>query len=199
MEKFRHLFALFCFCISSLSFAQDQDSSYTDGYISDDLFIYMHAGPGTNYRILGTVVAGSQIQVTGESGNDYSEIIDEKGRKTWIETKYLNDKPGLRFAVAELNSQLSNASNTESTLSAELERTKASLADIQEKNNQITNQLTQLNNELSSTKLKLKSQDVDIQKEWFFNGAIVMVIGLFLGLVLPRVFARKKSSMSSWN
>jgi SH3 domain protein len=192
MKKFRHLFALFCLSISSFSFSQE--SSYTDGYISDDLFIYMHAGPGTNYRILGTVIAGTQVQVTGESSNDYSEVIDEKGRKTWVETKYVNDKPGIRFAVAELNSQLTNASSTESTLNTELERTKLVLGEVQEKNNQLTNQLTQLNNELSSTKLQLKSQDVDIQKEWFFNGAIVLAIGLILGLLIPLVSSRKRKA-----
>lgn len=192
MKKFRHLFALFCLSISSFSFAQE--SSYTDGYISDDLFIYMHAGPGTNYRILGTVIAGTQVKVTGESSNDYSEVIDEKGRKTWVETKYVNDKPGIRFAVAELNSQLTNASSTESSLNTELERTKVVLSEVQEKNNQLTNQLTQLNNELSSTKLQLKSQDVDIQKEWFFNGAIVLAIGLILGLLIPIVSSRKRKA-----
>ncbi len=199
MGKFRHLLALFCFSISSFSIAQEQDSSYADGYISDDLFIYMHAGPGTNYRILGTVIAGTQIQVTGDQSDDYSEVIDDKGRKTWIESKYLTNKPGLRFVVAELNAQLANASEAESNTQLELSKAKDSLITLRDKNNQLTDQLTQLTNELSSTKLSLKSQDVDIQKEWFFNGAIVMVIGLLLGLILPRVFTRKKSSMSSWS
>lgn len=199
MGKFRHLIALFCVGFSLFSFAQEQDNSYPDGYIADDLFIYMHAGPGTNYRILGTVTAGSQIKVTGEQQNDYAQIIDEKNRKTWVETKYVSEKPGLRFVVAELNTQLANASENESNIASSLNNAANEIRTLKDKNLKLTEQLTQLNNDLSSTKLQLKSQDVDIQKEWFFNGAIVMIIGLFLGLVLPRVFARKKSSMNNWN
>jgi SH3 domain protein len=30
-------------------------------YISDDLFTFLHAGPGRNYRILGSVLAGSKV------------------------------------------------------------------------------------------------------------------------------------------
>jgi len=198
MGKFRHLIALFCVIFSLFSFAQEQENSYPDGYIADDLFIYMHAGPGTNYRILGTITAGSQIKVTGEQQNDYAQIVDEKNRNTWVEAKYVSEKPGLRFVVAELNTQLANASENESNISSSLSRASDEIRQLKEKNMKLTEQMTQLNNQLSSTKLQLKSQDVDIQKEWFFNGAIVMVIGLFLGLVLPRVFARKKSSMNNW-
>jgi SH3 domain protein len=44
----------------------------------------------------------------------------------------------------------------------------------------------------------LKDQDTNIKKEWFFNGAIVLVIGLLLGLILPRLAARRKGSMDNW-
>ena len=55
---------------SSLSLsAQAAENNYKQGYISDELFIYMHAGPGTNYRILGTVIAGSDVKITGAVEN----------------------------------------------------------------------------------------------------------------------------------
>ena len=56
-----------------------------------------------------------------------------------------------------------------------------------------------MQSQLTSAQAKLKNQDMDIKKEWFFNGAIVMGIGLLLGLVLPRLAARRKSSMDTWN
>ena len=197
MRKFRPLIALFCFCASLFSIAQAQEDTYTEGYISDDLFIYMHAGAGTNYRILGTITAGTQVQVTGKELNDYAEIIDERGRETWVESKYVSNKPGLRHVLAELNSQLAVTGEKETELKSELSTSQESIRELREKNNQLTDQLTQLNNELSSTKLQLKSQDVDIQKEWFFNGAIVLTIGLVLGLLIPFVASRKRK-VDTW-
>ena len=197
MKKFGQLLALFCFSFSLFSVAQEQEDNFADGYISDDLFIYMHAGAGTNYRILGTITAGTPIKVTGETLNDYSQIIDEKGRQTWVESKYVSSKPGLRFVVAELNSQLAAGSDSETMLKNDLADKQNTLAALRNKNNELTDQLTQLNNELSTTKLALKSQDTDIQKEWFYNGAIVLVIGLLLGIILPYIASRKRK-VDSW-
>ncbi len=34
-----------------------------DRYISDDLFTFMHSGPNNTYRIMGSVNAGSKVQL----------------------------------------------------------------------------------------------------------------------------------------
>lgn len=34
-----------------------------DRYISDDLFTFMHSGPNNTYRIIGSVNAGSKVQL----------------------------------------------------------------------------------------------------------------------------------------
>ena len=47
--------------IGAQSLAKEpNDSEGEIRYISDDLFTYLHAGPGRNFRILGTVVAGTR-------------------------------------------------------------------------------------------------------------------------------------------
>ncbi|MGL6176871.1 MAG: TIGR04211 family SH3 domain-containing protein, partial [Vibrionaceae bacterium] len=42
-----------------------------ESYISDELFIYMHAGPGTEYRILGSINAGVPVKVMGAEKSGY--------------------------------------------------------------------------------------------------------------------------------
>lgn len=168
------------------------------GFISDDLSIFMHAGPGTNYRILGTINAGSQIQTTGKSSNDYSEIIDEKNRNTWVESKYLTNQPGLRFVVAELNSKLASGTDYSAQLDGEVNELKSTVDIINQEKETLQLELKQVQEQLKTTQLKVKDQDSSIMKQRFFNGAIVLGIGLILGLILPRFFARRRSSMDSW-
>ena len=57
---------------------------------------------------------------------------------------------------------------------------------------------SQIQQQLEKTQSKVKNQDTDIKKQWFFNGAIVLGIGLILGLILPKFFARRRSNMDSW-
>jgi SH3 domain protein len=168
------------------------------GYISDDLTIFMHSGPGTNYRIVGTINAGSQIQTTGKASNDYSEIIDDKDRVTWVETKYVTRQPGLSFVVADLKEKLASINGYKDQLDGELNGLMNDMNLIKEEENQLQAELKQVKNELVKTQNKLKGQDTAIKKEWFFNGAIVLGLGLILGLVLPKLFTRRKASMDNW-
>ncbi len=189
---------IFAVSIPLVTQAEEATNQAASGFIIDDLTIFMHAGPGTNYRILGTITAGTEIKVTGESDKGYSEIIDDKNRTTWVESKYVSDKPGLRFVVAELNDKIASSSDFTSQLDGELNALKAQIANLEEQNSSITKENQQLNKTLNNTQSKLKDQDTNIKKQWFFNGAIVLGFGLILGLILPRFFSRRRSSMDSW-
>jgi len=206
MKAIRKFFISVLLILSSSILAQtvaqaaEQNSpvDMPSGFISDELFIYMHSGAGTNYRILGSINAGTQVKLTGNSANNFTEILDDKGRKAWVESKYVSDKPGLQFVVAELNSQIASASDNNNQLDAQLNQLKDAVNNLTNKNSSLTKEITSLNTRLINTQSKLKDQDTNIKKQWFFNGAIVLGIGLILGLILPRVFARRRSNMDSW-
>jgi len=190
-----NIISLFVIFIAAFS-AQAEETQ--QGYISDDLTIFMHAGPGTNYRILGTINAGAQIQTTGESSNDYSEIIDDKNRTTWVETKYITTQPGLRFVVADLNGKLASGSDYSAQLDGEVNELKNTINLINQEKEKLQTEFKQTQEQLKQAQSKVKDQDTNIKKQWFFNGAIVLGVGLILGLILPRFFARRRSSMDSW-
>lgn len=178
--------------------AEDAPSNLASGYISDDLFIYMHSGAGNNYRILGSINSGTEVKVTGNNENDYTEIVDDKNRNVWVESKYVSSKPGLRFVIAELNEKLANTTSNTDSMSAELSQARKTIENINSEKAQLNNEISQLNKTLTTTSSKLKDQDTNIKKEWFFNGAIVLIIGLVLGLIIPRLTARRKGSMDNW-
>jgi SH3 domain protein len=138
------------------------------------------------------------VKVTGKNENDYSEIIDDKNRNVWVESKYLSLKPGLRFVIAELNEKLANTSSNTDSMSEELSQSRNTIQNLSSEKAQLNNEISQLNKTLITIRAKLKDQDTNIKKEWFYNGAIVLVIGLLLGLILPRLTSRRKGSMDNW-
>jgi SH3 domain protein len=201
MNNVINVIAVIAIILSSslFSLVHAQENTHEQGYISDELFIYMHAGPGTNYRILGTIIAGSAIKITGAEENGYSEIIDPKNRATWVESKYVTTKAGLRLSVAELKNKLSNSSNFTSQLDGEVN-------DLKNKMNLLTNdkkkllaELKQLKSTLTETRTKVKDQDTNIKKQYFFYGAMVLGLGLIFGLILPMFFKRRRASMNNWS
>jgi len=200
MGKFTKLAAYAAFMFFSIaSFAQETTSQYQDGYISDELFIYMHSGAGNNYRITGSINAGTQVKLTGSASNGYTEIIDDKGRNAWVEDKFVTQTPGLRFVVAELNGQLATTGEKEANLNAQIKELNDKLTTAESNNIVLTNKVTQLESQLASAQSKIDTQDMDIKKEWFFTGAIVLGVGLLLGLIIPRISTKRRSSMDSWS
>ncbi len=177
---------------------ESQPEAKESAYIIDDLFIYMHAGAGANYRIVGSVNAGDEIKLTGNESNGYTEIIDPRGRVTWVESKYLSKTPGMRFAIAELNTKLANQEESVEQSESSLSLANREINQLKTNEKALNEQITTLTKELNAAKSKVDNQDLALKKEYFFNGAIVLAIGLILGLVLPRLAARKRSSMDNW-
>jgi len=175
-------------------------STNVTGYISDELFIYMHSGAGRNYRILGTINSGTEVELTGNTENEYSEIIDTKDRNAWVESKYVSTDPGLRFVIAELNSKLADNAENNIQITQQLDSANNTVSSLEETKKQHEIELKELNKLLVETQSQVKDQDTNMKKEWFFNGAIVLVIGLLLGLVIPKLVGKRRSgSMDSWN
>ena len=199
-----HKKALMCFLLmlNFSAFAQEQtqatDSADKTAYISDELFIYMHTGPGKNYRIIGSITAGSEIILTGKKQAGYTQLVDNKDRTAWVEDKYINEQAGLRNIVAELNSKLASYADQESKQAATLSEQQLQIEKLATENNVLTKKLAKSEQELASTKQKLKDQDTEILTQWFFNGAIVLGIGLILGIILPHLSARKRKT-TSWS
>jgi SH3 domain protein len=83
-------------------------------------------------------------------------------------------------------------------MSEALSQARNTIDNLNSEKAKLNNEISQLNKTLITTSSKLKDQDTNIKKEWFFNGAIVLVIGLVLGLIIPRLTGRRKGSMDNW-
>lgn len=200
MKRMSCLLISILFSLSLPVFAAEEETSadLTPGYIADELIIYMHAGAGNNFRILGSVTAGAQINLTGEEENKFTQIIDSRNRLSWVESQYISKKPGLRFVIAELNEQLTSSADENSQLKSQLEKNKITINKINKKNKALTDETRLLHQQFTSAQGKLKSQDLNVKKEWFFTGAIVLGLGLLLGLVIPRLSGGRGKKMDSW-
>lgn len=199
MMNIKQFFILFLCSISFLSVGETVEKTNIDGYISENLFIYMHSGAGKNYRILGTINSGEKIQFTGKNNNNYSQIITDKNKTGWIESKDVTTKPGMRYVIADLNEKLASIETEKNNFESQLMQMKSNINLLQSENNDLKNNISDQNDVLTQTKSQLKNQNIDLQKQWFFMGAIVLGFGLLLGLILPRLFSRRASKIASWN
>lgn len=179
-------------------------------YIADNLFTYMHAGPNNQFRIIGSVNAGDKVNLVDtnkESG--YSQVVDSKGRKGWVESRFVTRQasmaerlPKLEEELASVKEQLSNARKNsdeeQAGLMQSLDSRNAQIKELENSYSDISQKLTSSQTEIRELRARLDTQKEDLLLKYFMYGGGVAGGGLLLGLILPGIMPRRKKSNNGW-
>ncbi len=160
-------------------------------YVVDNLFIYMHAGAGENYRILGSINAGDSILLTGEQENGFSKIRDEKGRSGWVKKRFVTRTPGLNVRYRALSDEVTELQNALKTANSQIPA-------LEDKNTELAQNMAALQSELlranarTDTLLEEKKRTAQKEKrDLLMYGGAIGLIGVLLGAILASVLSRK--------
>ncbi|GAA5192210.1 TIGR04211 family SH3 domain-containing protein [Ferrimonas gelatinilytica] len=178
------------------AFSLPSMAAQANSIVSEDIFIYLQAGPSTQYRILGSVRAGEALVDLKERQNDYAKVRDEQGRTGWIKVEYLKSGPSFRTRVPQLEKALADTRQQLATITEERD---ALLGNSQEQRSTIQNatqqvdQLSADNERLQQEVTKLKNNERFI---WLTQGGILAGAGLLVGFIiayLPRPKRRRRN------
>ncbi|MGL6261645.1 TIGR04211 family SH3 domain-containing protein [Vibrio sp. WXL103] len=203
MKKLIYLVLLAVTSVST-AFAQDR-------YIADKLFTYMHSGPGTQFRIIGSVNAGDKVQLLNtDQGAGYSEVVDSRGRKGWVESKFVTTQQSMAIRLPQVEKELAAAkkslANARSSADSEmagliesLETRNQQLSDLEQTNTELNRQVSSAQSEVRELRARLDTQKEDLLLKYFMYGGGVAGLGLLFGLLLPHIIPRRKKSPAGWN
>ncbi|TQF69824.1 TIGR04211 family SH3 domain-containing protein [Pseudoalteromonas luteoviolacea] len=171
---------------------QTAQQNTPNGYIVDNLYLFMHSGPGTNYRILGSIEAGSPITITNEQSNDYVRIIDNKERSGWVESKFVTAEPGLKQQLNELSQALDVSQNQLAALQTSMPQLQSDYDSLESQNSELQKTIKDLNEQLE---LQAKSNQNKVEREQHllltYGGGIALG-GVLLGVILTLLLSRRK-------
>lgn len=121
-------------------------------YIGDDVFIVLHAGPGSNYRWLGKLIPGTELveQRRSTDGN-WAEVRTQRGTLGWVQAEYLASEPPAQVRLPAAVRQLEDAQREGADLrqnlaaaQAERDALRAQLDESSEALQRISEELAQL-------------------------------------------------------
>lgn len=179
--------------ISQAQEAQTANSSDANtAYIIDNLYTFMRSGAGKNYRLLGSVDAGTKLSVLSKEENGFIKIKDDKDREGWVESKFISKNPGLHQQYQTLSSEMSSVQN-------KLRQAQVELPQLQKHNQSLTNQNKLLNQQITELQTTLEQERAQKQaatakekRQLLTYGGAIAFIGLFLGIILTVVLSRRK-------
>ncbi len=191
--------ALFTYSFQAVALQDIADlEASSSHYIKDDLFIFMHTGPSRNYRILGSIEAGTPITVlTQNNETEFTQITDNDGREGWVESKFISNTMSRAEQLPKIREQLAESQSALQASQSESDRLRQQLNDARQ-------QITQLSteNESQATAIvkltsKVESANKDELVTWFTRGGLVAGGGILLGVLLT-YFPKRRRRSSEW-
>lgn len=199
-------------------------ASAADRYVSDELSINLRRGPGNDYRITQLLDAGEPVTVI-ETGDGWTHVRTEGGSDGWVLTRFLSDEPAARTQLAEMRERVTELEESNASLREELsevmegsselgalkkelvaenkalkqelsqiKETSANAVRINRENQEFREQILSMESEVE--RLRHENQALQSRRDGMKVGAIILLGGILLGLVLP-LFRRR--SRNSWD
>jgi SH3 domain protein len=181
-------------------------------YVSSDLAISLRKTADPTSATLRGLKSGTRFTIIeGDSGNGFSRIRTEDGAEGWIQSRHISKTPN------QLQQQLTEAQATIDKLRAELERAQSAAAAPQAapelepglapQTAAVPDNSAALAEENSALKARISALESEPQapepgdgalnemsaRDWFFTGTGVMLLGIVIGLIIPRLRLRRRS------
>jgi SH3 domain protein len=210
MQKF-----LLAACVSLSLMSVSIVEAAEERWVTDRGEFTMRSGKSTSNKIIRMLKSGTRVELLEtDSESGYSLVRMSTGREGWVVSRYLLKAPPALVRLPQLEKDLGRVaqlsderqalqsevrllSSDNKKLSAELQRIKKVSANAVK----LDSENTKLRENLSSSRSRISVLEEDNRKlaskatrQWFLVGAGVLVVGLLLGLIIPRLKVRKKSS-----
>ncbi len=167
----------------------------SSNYIRDDLFVFLHAGPGRNYRILGSIEAGTPITVLDHNREEeFSQVKDDEGRTGWVETRFVSNTISMAEQLPLLSEQLADSQASLQAVRSENTQLRQQLNEARQSVAQLTQQTEEQAREVSALSAKIERADQDELVRWFTRGGMVAGAGILLGVILTYLPKKRKRS-----
>ncbi len=189
------IFTFSLFFFSSFSYAQNSaQNDQKTRYITDELTVFMHAGPSRNFRIVGSINSGSTVSLLQVSdAADFAQIKDERERTGWVESKFLSSNPSIRLSLQNAESELNALQQESSKMRNDMNTALNDFKAADDLKNILNLRLTESLELQAQLKSRIEKQARGDKMEWFTRGSIVALVSLFIGYLMG-LFGRKKRS-----
>lgn len=200
MGKLRILVLSILCCLGATSFAQEEpnDASGDIRYILDDLQAFMHSGPGRNYRILGSVVAGTRVTVLQEdTEKGFIEVIDDNQRTGWVEAQYIMNQQSIRVVLPTLQQDLTETQQQLTRQQQSNDLLNQQVTDLTTRNERLINDLEAVQKDNERLQRTLDTQDQTAQMQWLTRGGIIALVSIILGVIIAYL-PKKRRRNDQW-
>ena len=191
-----------------------QSASSMTKYVSDQLTIMLRTGPSNKHKIIRALSTGTELAVF-ESQNDFERVRTRSGIEGWVLSQHLTDKltqaratnkqlqeqiSQLRDSYNKLNENYRTLDKAKGEIEEELAHIRSVAAhplQLSNEKQQLSLQTESLEDQVNSLTSELNKLRDNTHKQWFLTGAAVVLLGILIGLTIPKLRRRRSSDWSN--
>lgn len=198
-------------------------------YVSDEVFIVLHRGPGAEYRWAAKLTPGTRLQRIGTSEDgEWSEVTTSRGTSGWVRSEFLSAQSPAQVRLpaaqaraeqlearnAELTTQLATLQQEKVDLLNRINSTEGDLGSVSDElarlkqvsgkavqldtdNRRLVEEAENLRSEVEMLEAENSRLNDKLSSEDFINGALAVLLGVIITLVVPRLWPKRRKN-SSW-
>ncbi|MBM7071296.1 TIGR04211 family SH3 domain-containing protein [Shewanella sp. 202IG2-18] len=166
-------------------------------YISENVYVYLHSGPGSQYKILGSVAAGRKVTLLPEAQGGFSKVIDNKGREGWIQSKMIVKDPTFRITEPKLQQQIDDLQKELTTVKAVSALSSQNTSELEQQLAAAIQARKTAESSLATVQQQLLTANQDEKYRFWREGGMIAGVGLLIGLILayfPKPGRKRKTS-----
>ena len=177
-------------------------------YIQPEHPVELHQEISEQSRVLGFLSTNEAVKLLKQNTKTgHAQIERSNGQTGWVLAKDLADTPKT-LTGAQAAARSAQASKSAEALKSELSQLQAELVNlrassveilkIQAERDQLQSTVIRLKREIETLNQERSGLAADQKQAWFLVGGAVLFIGIFLGVVLPRLSDRRSSHWGSF-
>lgn len=201
------------FLILALAMPLALKAEETKAYVGNETGATLKNGFGRKAKVIQQLDAGTEITVIEKhprTGN--AQVRLSSGEIGWLATRFITDlAPANTAAIsaapeAAVSPEVKPLSTEQ--LQAEVERLRSELSavrqvsnnalQIQAERDQLQESLISIKQELEAANREKNSMNADQKQAWFVIGSLVLLGGILVGVILPRLTVRRKNDWGSF-
>jgi SH3 domain protein len=140
-------------------------------YVSDQLWLQLRSGPGSDFRILKALASGSHLIYMEETEDkNYTKVTTDKGVEGWVLTRFLEDEPvakeKLMFAqrkLVKIQAELDTLKTQSNALSQEKKSLSGDRTSLTREKGNLQKELKRIKG-ISANALQLDSKNTKLTK-----------------------------------
>jgi SH3 domain protein len=169
----------------------------TTAYVTDQMRVTLRAGPGEGHVAIRALSSGAEVELLEtDAATGYSQVRLANGATGWIKSNNLMNEPAARVRLNAAEERAAKSEQALAQMKAEREQQSELIGRAQSvasENAALKERALALEQDLDMLRRETTALRDDTQRNWFIVGAGVLLVGMLIGLIVPKIRWRRKS------